>query len=626
MNNTRCIAICVPSLILTTSTLAFSADLGMGDDDGQSSSLSAAESPPCEPANAVVNLSSGQWHQISLPCAPPTNAQTVQAVFGDDLNGNYGSDWQVFSYDAAGNAYVDIGVNGELSQGAGYWIIHHNGSAAELDMPAGSMQTPLALPNQCTSTSGCYRLPLTTQSGTAQWNMSGYPFADKFSMHRLRAVTRPGTACDSGCTLDQAEINNVVGGSLWHFNGFAYDELQINDALHPWSGFWAAALAGGQGLAPELEFEGVASTDIFAELPAHTWTPVALNTLADVNPCPARDDCGYSATEGQSGVLNDWNGGVFASEEGVLGGLVVWGGGHAGYYGNEIYFFDLATLLWSTKSQPTTGQIPGDPDSFGLDPETCRFHDGKPLPMHTYDLVTYLPTTRQFLLPNIQDVPSYKPPGAENGCYSPHGMVFDFRTSRWLALASPVPNQLWHVSSAFDAKRNASWVWEHTYGYGGLVKFDIASGQWTQYQSSRSLNLDSTGAIDPVRDLFVARDFDGVLVKDLSDPDAERVIVTTSGDTQIQTQSQIGFEWVPSLGKFVAWKSGNDLYYLTPPDGNWRTQAWVWTKTRLAGVAPPDPVNGPYSKFQVAPELGIAFVVTSVDSPVYAVRLVDTNQ
>src|SRR5262245_18766455 len=70
------------------------------------------------------------------------------------------------------------------------------------------------------------------------------------------------------------------------------------------------------------------------------WTVVSTNTIHDVDPCPKRD-CSYSANEGVAGVINDWNGGVFASGYGAYGGLVAWGGGHMGYFGSEIYVFDV---------------------------------------------------------------------------------------------------------------------------------------------------------------------------------------------------------------------------------------------------------------------------------------------
>lgn len=208
----------------------------------------------CDVAESVLSLPSAQWHQISLPCAPPASAPTVQAVFADDLLGSYGSDWKIFSYDPVNNEYIDVGLNGNLAQGVGYWIIHNNGSAAALDLPAGSAQTPLVRSSRCASTTGCYELPLITQSDAVQWNMSGFPFTRNVVLGRLIVTTNQGTVCENGCNLVQAESGKIINAALWHFNGVSYDEVGVNESLHPWSGFWSAVKAGAHGLGPILMF------------------------------------------------------------------------------------------------------------------------------------------------------------------------------------------------------------------------------------------------------------------------------------------------------------------------------------------------------------------------------------
>ena len=206
----------------------------------------------CDINSSVLNLTPGNWQQISLPCTPPSDAATVQDVFGDDLNGNYGSDWVVFSYDPSSNAYTNVGLNGTLTPGVGYWITHSNGSTATLDLPSGSTQTAATLSNQCTSSNGCYSLPLISNSNQVLWNMSGHPFSNSIAADRIRVVTNSGP-CASGCTLNQAKTENIVENTLWHFGNGSYQSIQDSNPLHPWDGFWIAVLAGSAGLEPTLE-------------------------------------------------------------------------------------------------------------------------------------------------------------------------------------------------------------------------------------------------------------------------------------------------------------------------------------------------------------------------------------
>jgi hypothetical protein len=68
--------------------------------------------------------------------------------------------------------------------------------------------------------------------------------------------------------------------------------------------------------------------------------------------------------------------------------MIVWGGGHADYAGNELYAFDLRTGTWSQitpQSQVPEGTMPGD--FFSRDP----LPDGQPVSRHSYDGVEFLP-------------------------------------------------------------------------------------------------------------------------------------------------------------------------------------------------------------------------------------------
>ena len=139
-------------------------------------------------------------------------------------------------------------LDGILSQGTGYWVIHTNGSGAQLDLPTGSTQTATTLSSQCVSTTGCYNISLTAKTNSVQWNMPGFPFSNNVQVDRWRVVTNSG-ACINGCTLGQAKANNIIDNQLWHFNGGAYDQLQ---GVNPWSGFWIVVLEGGDTLEPTL--------------------------------------------------------------------------------------------------------------------------------------------------------------------------------------------------------------------------------------------------------------------------------------------------------------------------------------------------------------------------------------
>ena len=102
------------------------------------------------------------------------------------------------------------------------------------------------------------------------------------------------------------------------------------------------------------------------------WYEVPSSHMKDVDPCPMRN-CSYSAVEGQGAVMDDWSGGAYDT---VRDRLIVWGGGHGGYAGNEIYVFDLNQLKWSRITEPSDPpgkDVPYAPDgSPGTPTITCN--------------------------------------------------------------------------------------------------------------------------------------------------------------------------------------------------------------------------------------------------------------
>lgn len=196
-------------------------------------------------------LPNNQWRQISLPCDPGAN-NTVAAVFGDDGLGSYGTDWILWAYDPATNAYTDIDLSDALEQGKGYWIIQKTSSDKTLDMPENSITTQASQITDCLSTAkGCFEISLETQDAVVEWNMVGYPFASAQSLSNSRVVTESGT-CASGCDLNTAGTEGVVNSQLWTYNGSSYTTVDTSGNFDPWTGYWAATLPSSHGLTPRL--------------------------------------------------------------------------------------------------------------------------------------------------------------------------------------------------------------------------------------------------------------------------------------------------------------------------------------------------------------------------------------
>ena len=202
-----------------------------------------------------ITLPSNKWEQVSLPVLAPAEANTVAAIFGDDITGVYGTDWVLYSYNATTNRYVDPGINGIIAQGTAYWIIQKTGANVIVDLPNGSTPTPLVTSPQCSSTKGCFELTLGTKLNSDQWLLLGHPFTGNTSWNSVRVTTSSGPCADgNGCTLNEAENLKIFHNQAWHYNSSSnnYNQLENNSLLNNWDGFWATTLTKAHGLNPKL--------------------------------------------------------------------------------------------------------------------------------------------------------------------------------------------------------------------------------------------------------------------------------------------------------------------------------------------------------------------------------------
>ena len=127
-----------------------------------------------------------------------------------------------------------------------------------------------------------------------------------------------------------------------------------------------ASTDGGGALCPELGFCELTNTQLHSVCPDE-------NAYAAIQ-----------ANEGCGAVVNDWSGGVGDTKGNRL---LIWGGGHRGYFGNEVYALDLKSVVMRRLNDPS--------DISGIDLTDCNskeaYADGRPSSRHTYDGLAYIP-------------------------------------------------------------------------------------------------------------------------------------------------------------------------------------------------------------------------------------------
>jgi hypothetical protein len=147
----------------------------------------------------------------------------------------------------------------------------------------------------------------------------------------------------------------------------------------------------------------VTTTDVYGELrkrlpPAGQFALIAGSSIADT--LVANGDFPFCDAIGCFKAKNAflaWVGMAFDESRGRWWNPA--GGGHADYGGNEIYQFDFRTLSWSrlTDPMPLTGDFMTDPNKDGV-MDKCPLPASGPPATHTYDGVTYVPSTDEILL------------------------------------------------------------------------------------------------------------------------------------------------------------------------------------------------------------------------------------
>ena len=204
-------------------------------------------------------VDSGQWIQLSLPCQPPEGL-TVSDLFGDDIAGDYGTTWIVFTYDVVARRYVDPGAEGRLSAGIGFWFQQLTGAPVTLDLPVGSRGLPSNFDDgvACISSAGCRSVELSGNvTGDITWQMAGNPFQQSriLSVFNLRFQSSAGFCSQAlGCTLNGANSANLINQSLPSYDGEQYINLTGEDTIDAWTGFWIGELPGADSNAVRIVY------------------------------------------------------------------------------------------------------------------------------------------------------------------------------------------------------------------------------------------------------------------------------------------------------------------------------------------------------------------------------------
>ena len=128
--------------------------------------------------------------------------------------------------------------------------------------------------------------------------------------------------------------------------------------------------------------------DLIAAAPSNSWTQINLNTFTSVFAHP--DFTPTPNVSNQNAILNAWSSFAWDSKRSQI---ILWGGGHANYSGNDVYVFDFFTQQWKLAFYPSAIRDLGT----GVGWEPIDGAEVAPMSSHTYANNNYLPTLDRFI-------------------------------------------------------------------------------------------------------------------------------------------------------------------------------------------------------------------------------------
>lgn len=362
-----------------------------------------------------------------------------------------------------------------------------------------------------------------------------------------------------------------------------------------------AMLAAIRACVGLLLLAGSATAHVLERLPAGHWYQVPRSNVDSV--FPKRNPQGWT---GPRSIMDAWSGGAYDS---LRDRLIVWGGGHMDYAGNEVYVFDVNSLAWTRLTEPT-------PDRQVI-ANAARYADGRPSSRHTYNYLQYSPEIDSLV--SLGNSASYgdQSTGGDGNAVD----AFNFLTKRWDSRADKPPNgHTIGAISAYDPSTGKLWHHGCLSHDGSLVAYDSSKDTWSGPYGEYYIEYYATAAVDPNRHIMVAtggNQNNKVLVWDLNHPGNPEEIAT-SGDRMLESAQAPGFVYDSAVDKFVGWSGGASVYTLD-------ADSWIWTRVNPSvtnTVVPTAPnETGTYGRFRYIPSKNVFVLVNRTDENVYFYKL-----
>ncbi len=318
--------------------------------------------------------------------------------------------------------------------------------------------------------------------------------------------------------------------------------------------------------------------------------------------CPS--DAQYPGIYGNSGcasVTGAWGGAAF---DAVGNRLLIMGGGHGDWAGNEVYELDLDTIVMRRINNPSyplrDGCIAGNGSTYA---------DGRPVSRHTYNHLEWLPTQNLMFL--------YGGSRWQCGYLGDDTWTFDPALDLWTPRSNAnAPDGNFSLSVVRDPVSGLLYARDVYH----LHSYNPATHTWSQRSTDADIAVNSykSAVIDPVRRRYYFYVAENRVLHsyDITNTTAQLTVTSTPAPScAFMDRDAAGWQYDPVLDRLVAWNGGNTVHILDATNATCTTQ-------EIPG-GPTATNTGTYGRFRYSPVSGAYVSCNGIDDNCYALRLSD---
>lgn len=299
-------------------------------------------------------------------------------------------------------------------------------------------------------------------------------------------------------------------------------------------------------------------------------------------------------SSGCSGVFA-WSSGVFDTKRNRM---IVWGGGHGDYSGNELYALDLNSLTMTRLTQPAPAQSCIEALANGTQPNS----------RHTYDGLDYMENVDRMF---VEGGFNYGGSCDLSVQRSKGTWTYDFTGKTWerkIDAPTALGNYEGQVS-AYDPVTGKVFV-----AQSGFFAYDYSTNSYQQLNNSGDNHTYTCSAVlDPKRRKFIIMGSGYFSMVDISNANNTWQNPTTTGGDAIISSGYPGLAYDPVRDRIVGWSGGNTVYSLD-------MDTKVWTATTYAGGPGSANGSGTYKRWSYSPSMDLFVLVNGAGQNAFTFR------